>query len=138
MLNSTLLTARVLSVLRIVAALLFLEHATMKFFQFPAPIPGVPYPLPTIMLIAGFIEVVTGTLMAAGWFTRIAAFIASGEMAFAYFMVHAPMGFWPVLNMGEPAVLFCFIFLFLAVAGGGSWSLDNILRPSSKPASSNA
>ena len=133
MLNSPVWTPRVLSVLRIVAALLFLEHATMKFLQFPAPIPGVSYPLPAIMLAAGVIEVVTGTLMTLGLFTRVAAFVASGEMAFAYFMAHAPQGFWPVLNMGEPAVLFCFIFLFLAFAGGGAWSLDNILRPTSKP-----
>lgn len=133
MLNDPTWTPRVLSVLRIVTALLFLEHAAMKFLQFPAPIPGVTYPLPAIMLVAGTIEVITGTLMTVGLFTRIAAFIASGEMAAAYFMAHAPQGFWPVLNMGEPAVLFCFIFLFLAFAGGGAWALDNILRLSSKP-----
>ncbi len=132
MLNTTKWTPHILAILRIVTALLFLEHATMKFFQFPAAIPGVTYPLPGIMLAAGAIEIVTGLLMAVGLFTRIAAFIASGEMAAAYWMAHAPQGFWPALNMGEAAVMFCFIFLFIAFAGAGSWALDNILRPSSK------
>lgn len=126
--NSSEWTPRILSLLRIVTALLFIEHATMKFFQFPAPIPGVTYPLPAIMLVAGAIEVITGALMTVGLFTRIAAFIASGEMAVAYFLGHATHGFWPVLNMGEPAILFCFIFLYLAFAGGGAWALD---RPAS-------
>lgn len=125
-------TPHVLALLRIITAALFLEHATMKFFQFPAPIPGVTYPLPAIMLVAGTIEMVTAGLVTLGLFTRIAAFIASGEMAAAYFMAHAPHGFWPVLNMGEPAVLFCFIYFYLAFAGGGAWALDNIVRPTSK------
>ncbi|SCB36956.1 DoxX family protein [Rhizobium multihospitium] len=135
MLNTTKWTPHVLAILRIVTALLFLEHATMKFFQFPAAIPGVTYPLPAIMLAAGAIEIVTGLLMTVGLFTRIAAFIASGEMAAAYWMAHAPQGFWPALNMGEAAIMFCFIFLFIAFAGAGSWALDNILRPSSKQVS---
>lgn len=133
MLNSPVWTPRILALLRIVTALLFIEHATMKFFQFPAAIPGVAYPLPAIMLVAGAIELITGTLMTVGLFTRIAAFIASGEMACAYLMAHASQGFWPVLNMGEPALMFCFIFFLLAFSGGGAWSLDNLLRPSSKP-----
>jgi putative oxidoreductase len=132
MINTAVWTPRVLAVLRIVTALLFLEHATMKFFQFPAPVPGVPYPLPAILLVAGVIEVVTSCLIATGYFTRIAAFIASGEMAAAYFMVHMHMGFWPALNMGEPAILFCFIYLYLAFAGAGAWALDNVLRPASR------
>ncbi len=119
---------RVLAVLRIVTALLFLEHATMKFLQFPAPIPGVTYPLPAIMLLAGAIEVVASGLIIIGFQTRIAAFVASGEMAAAYFMAHAPHGFWPALNMGEPAILFCFVFLYLAIQGGGGWALDNVGR----------
>lgn len=130
--NASKWTPYVLALLRIVTALLFLEHATMKFFQFPAPIPGMTYPLPAIILVAGAIEVATAGLVILGLFTRIAAFIASGEMAAAYFMAHAPHGFWPVLNMGEPAVLFCFIYFFLAFAGGGAWALDNILRPASR------
>ena len=121
---------RVLTLLRIITALLFLEHATMKFLQFPAPIPGMTYPLPAILLVAGAIEVITGTLITLGLFTRIAAFIASGEMAAAYFMGHASHGFFPVLNMGEPAILFCFIFLYLAFAGSGAWALDNARRSS--------
>ncbi|SCB29726.1 DoxX family protein [Rhizobium hainanense] len=132
MLNTTKWTPHVLAIMRIVTALLFLEHATMKFFQFPAAIPGVTYPLPAIMLAAGAIEIVTGLLITVGLFTRIAAFIASGEMAAAYWMAHAPQGFWPALNMGEAAIMFCFIFLFIAFAGAGSWALDNVLRPSSK------
>ncbi|MEF0941346.1 DoxX family protein [Rhizobium sp. BR 362] len=132
MLNTTKWAPHVLAILRIVTALLFLEHATMKFFQFPAAIPGVPYPLPAIMLVAGAIEIVTGLLITAGLFTRIAAFIASGEMAAAYWMAHAPQGFWPALNMGEAAIMFCFIFLYIAFVGAGSWALDNVLRPSTK------
>lgn len=119
---------RVLTLLRIITALLFLEHATMKFLQFPAPIPGMTYPLPAILLVAGAIEVITGTLITLGLFTRISAFIASGEMAAGYFMGHASHGFFPVLNMGEPAILFCFIFLYLAFASGGGWALDNARR----------
>jgi putative oxidoreductase len=129
MLDTAKWTPRVLAILRIVTALLFLEHATMKFLQFPAAIPGVPYPLPAIMLVAGAIEVITSLMMIAGFYTRLAAFIASGEMAAAYFMAHAPQGFWPALNFGEPAILFCFIFLYLALAGGGAWALDNARRP---------
>jgi len=118
-----------LAALRIMAALLFLEHATMKFLQFPAPIQGMTYPLPTIMIIAGGIEVITSLLMIVGYQARVAAFIASGEMAAAYFMGHMPYGFWPSLNMGEPAILFCFIFLLIAAQGGGAWTLDGARRP---------
>lgn len=134
MLTTITWTPRVLAILRIVTALLFLEHATMKFFQFPAPIPGMSYPLPTLLLVAGTIELVTSALIIVGFYTRIAAFIASGEMAAAYFMAHAPQSFWPALNMGEPAVLFCFIFFYLAFAGGGAWALDNF-RAGQRPSS---
>jgi putative oxidoreductase len=119
---------RVLSVLRIVTALLFIEHATMKFFAFPAPLPGMSGPLPGIIIAAGLIELVAGTLIALGLFTRPAAFIASGEMAAAYFMGHAPQGFWPALNQGEAAIMFCFVFLYLVFQGPGSWSLDALRR----------
>ena len=115
---------RVLSLLRIMAALLFIEHGLMKLIGFPAPMPGVPHPLPAMLIIAALIEVIGGGLLAAGLFTRVTAFIASGEMAVAYFLVHAQHGFWPALNLGEPAILFSFIFLYLAFAGAGSWSLD--------------
>jgi len=119
---------RVLALLRIMTALLFIEHATMKFFGFPAPMPGAAGPLPGIIVAAGVIELVGGTLIALGLFTRPAAFIASGTMAAAYFMAHAPQSFWPLVNQGESAILFCFIFLYLVFAGAGSWSLDALLH----------
>ena len=119
---------RVLSVLRIVTALLVVEHATMKFFAFPAAMPGPGGALPPIIIVAGVIELVAGSLIALGLFTRPAAFLASGTMAAAYFIGHATQGFWPILNQGEAAIMFCFVFLYLVFAGPGSWSLDAILR----------
>ncbi|MDE2356144.1 MAG: DoxX family protein [Alphaproteobacteria bacterium] len=118
----------ILAAVRVVVALLFMEHGLMKLVGFPAPMPGLPHPLPPLFLAAGTIEVAAGSLITLGLFTRPAAFIASGEMAVAYFMAHAPRGFFPALNQGEPAILFAFIFLYLAAAGGGSWSLDRTLR----------
>jgi putative oxidoreductase len=118
---------RALAVLRIVTALLFLEHATMKFFAFPAGMPGTENGLPPMMLAAGVIELVTGVLIALGLFTRWAALLASGEMAVAYWMAHAPNSFWPALNQGELAIMFCFVFLYLVFAGPGSWALDNAI-----------
>jgi putative oxidoreductase len=114
---------QLLAVLRIVTGLLFLEHATVKFFAFPAPFP-MPGPLPSMLIAAGAIELIAGILVTLGLFTRLAAFVASGEMAVGYFMGHFPKGFWPVVNMGEAAILFCFIFLYLAAAGPGAWSVD--------------
>src|SRR3954471_20273189 len=111
-----------LALLRIVTGLLFLEHGTQKFFAFPGPFPV--HPLPPMLIAAGTVELVAGLLVTVGLFTRLAAFIASGEMAAAYFIGHAPKGFWPVANMGEGAILFCFIFLYLAGAGAGAWSID--------------
>jgi putative oxidoreductase len=119
---------RVLALLRIMTALLFMEHGLMKLVAFPAAQPGAPHPLPAMLILAALIEVVGGGLLAAGLFTRVTAFIASGEMAIAYFLVHAQKGFWPALNLGEPAILFCFIFLYLAFAGPGAWSLDAQFR----------
>ena len=112
-----------LAALRIMTALLMLQHATMKFFGFPAPMP-MPGPLPGIIVAAGVIEIVTGTLIVLGLFTRPAAFLASGTMAAAYFMGHATQGFWPVLNQGEAAIMFCFAFFYLIFAGPGAWSID--------------
>lgn len=114
---------QLLAILRIVTALLLLEHGLSKFFGFPVPFPA--HPLPTLLVAAGVIECVAGILVTIGLFTRIAAFIASGEMAVAYWMQHFPSGgFWPLANKGEPAILFCFIFLYIAAAGPGAWSID--------------
>ncbi|MFL6729343.1 MAG: DoxX family protein [Sphingomicrobium sp.] len=112
------------AVLRIVTGLLFLEHGTAKLFGFPVFPEGVPHPLPTLILASAIIELVAGLLVALGLFTRLAAFLAAGEMAVAYFMAHFPKSFWPIVNMGEAAILYCFIFLFLAAAGAGAWSVD--------------
>lgn len=122
---------QLLAVLRVITALLFLEHATMKFLHFPAPL--IPGPLPPLMIAAGALETVTSVLIFLGLFTRLAAFIAAGEMAVAYFMFHFPKTFWPTLNMGEGAILFCFIFLYLAAAGPGAWSVDEA-RTGTEPA----
>lgn len=128
MLQLELWSPRVLSVLRIVTALLFMEHGLMKLFHFPAPQPGAPDPLPPLLLAAACIEVVGGAMIALGFFTRVAAFICSGEMAVAYFMSHASQGFWPALNQGDAAILFCFVFFYLVFAGAGPWSLDTVVR----------
>jgi putative oxidoreductase len=114
---------QLLAILRIVVGLLFLEHALSKFFAFPVPFPV--HPLPPLLVAAGIIELVTGILVTIGLFTRLAAFIASGEMAVAYWMQHFPGGgFWPLANKGEAAILFCFVFLYIAAAGAGAWSID--------------
>jgi len=126
--NLTLWSPRVLSVLRIVVALLFIEHGLMKQFHFPAPQPGAPDPLPTMLMAAAWLEMVGGALLALGLFTRPVAFLLSGEMAVAYFMAHAPKGFYPAVNMGEAAVLYCFVFFYFIFAGPGPWSLDALVR----------
>jgi putative oxidoreductase len=115
---------QILALLRIVVGLLFLEHGLSKFFGFPVPFP-LPGPLPPLLVAAGVIEVVGGALVTLGLFTRLAAFIASGEMAVAYWIQHFPKSPWPLANQGEGAILFCFIFLYLAAAGPGAWSIDD-------------
>lgn len=117
------------ALLRIIAGLLFLEHGTAKLFAFPMPQMGVPDPLPTMLVAAAVIELVFGVLIVLGLFTRLAAFVAAGEMAVAYFIAHFPRGFWPVANMGDAAILFCFVFLFIAAAGPGAWSVDRARYP---------
>jgi putative oxidoreductase len=117
----------VLSILRIVVALLFLEHGTVKLFGFPGPGPAA---MTTLLYAAATIELVGGALVTAGLFTRLAALIMSGEMAFGYFISHAPRNFYPILNAGDGAILYCFIFLYIAAAGPGPWSLDKVLRNS--------
>lgn len=113
-----------LSVLRIVSGLLFLEHGTTKLFDFPPFLMNVPDEFKTMIMIAGAIELVTGVLITLGLFSRIAAFIASGEMAIGYFLSHLPRGFFPSNNGGDAAILFCFVFLYLAAAGPGIWALN--------------
>ena len=119
-------TPELLSIFRIVVALLFLEHATAKLFGFPHVAMFDGLKLMSLMGVAGIIELVGGLLLLVGLFAPIAAFILSGEMAVAYFMVHAPQGFFPILNMGEGAIYYCFAFLYLAAAGAGPWSLDRL------------
>jgi len=113
-----------LAVLRIVVALLFIEHGLIKLIGFPPGGQPGPQALGTLLGIAGIIELVLGAFVLVGLFTRLAAFLASGEMAIAYFMYHAPKAFWPAVNTGEGAILFCFVFLYIAAAGSGAWSID--------------
>jgi putative oxidoreductase len=115
----------VLSILRIVVGLLFLEHGLSKVFGFPAPSPVAS--LSGLLILAAFLETVVAVLFILGAYTRIVAFVLSGEMAFAYFMAHAPRAFYPLVNAGELAVLFCFIFLYFAFAGGGPLSVDRAM-----------
>ena len=118
---------RLLSVLRIVTGFLLLPHGTQKLFDFPAP-RSAPTELFSLIGLAGALEVVGGVMVIVGLFTRPAAFVLSGFCAVAYFMAHAGQGFWPLLNRGELAALYSFVFLYLAAAGGGPWSLDRWLR----------
>jgi len=117
-------TPRVLSILRIVIGLLFLAHGLVKLFGFPVGAQPGQVPLASLFGLAGLLELVGGAAIVLGLFTRPIAFILSGEMAVAYFMAHAPQGFFPVLNGGELAIIYSFAFLYLAAAGAGPWSLD--------------
>jgi putative oxidoreductase len=119
---------RVLALLRIITALLFIEHGAMKLFHFPAAQPGAPSPLPILMVVAGCLELGGGALVLLGLFTRPIAFLLSGEMAVAYFMAHFPQSPWPGLNQGDPPILFCWIFFYLVFAGPGAWSVDAVLE----------
>lgn len=120
---------QLLSVLRIVLAFLFFQVGSAKWFAFPAAIMpgGGTAAVGSLAWFAGVIEVIGGTLILLGLFTRPVAFILSGEMAFAYFLGHAGQGFWPVLNQGTLAVIYCFLFLYFSAAGPGPWSLDAVL-----------
>lgn len=113
---------KVLALLRMMTALLFIAHGTQKLFGFPASQRSIE--LFSIYGVAGALEVFGGLLVLIGLFTRQTAFILSGLMAFAYFMSHAPRSFFPALNGGDAAILFCFVFLYLVFAGPGSWSMD--------------
>jgi putative oxidoreductase len=114
----------ILSLLRIVAALLFVAHGTQKFFGFPA---GGPPSLTPLLTAQAFIELAGGILLALGVYTRFVAFILSGDMAVAYFMAHFPRSFFPSANGGDAAVLYCFVFFYLIFAGGGAWSVDRAI-----------
>ena len=120
--NLTDWAPRVLSVLRIVAALMFMAHGTQKLLGFPAS--DMSPPAFSLFWFAGVLELFGGAALVLGIFTRPVAFVLSGEMAVAYWMAHAPQGAFPVLNGGESAILFCFVFLYLVFAGPGPWSLD--------------
>jgi putative oxidoreductase len=127
------LTPYLLSVLRLAAAFVYVAHGTQKMFG----VPGHPFHAPvfalTMLGAAGVIETIGGTLMLLGLFTRPVAFLLSGEMAVAYFMMHAPQGFYPLVNGGEAAILYCFVFLLLAAAGPGPLSIDALARGRANP-----
>jgi putative oxidoreductase len=116
---------RVLSLLRVVFALLYLEHGLILVAHFPGP---EPHPVQPLALAGGYLATAAGALMTLGLFTRICAFLASGHLAVAYFMTHAHKSFYPALNDGEPAVALCFVFFYLVFAGPGPLSLDAVLR----------
>lgn len=126
------------SLLRIAAAFLFIQFGTAKLFAFPAAImpDGGTAPLFSLAGVASVLETFGGFLILMGWLTRPVAFLLAGQMAVAYLGFHAPVGFWPVLNQGHPAVLFCFVWLYLSAAGPGPWSVDAVLqrRAAAEPA----
>ena len=121
--GSVLRRPETLSLLRIVTGLLFLEHGTGKLLGFPASLPFIDQMPPGLLYFSGAMELIGGLLITIGLFTRPAAFILSGFMAVAYFLAHFPQSFFPAKNFGEPAVLFCFVFLYLAAAGSGPWAV---------------
>ena len=118
---------QILSVVRIVSAFLFMQHGGQKLFGFPAA-QRYPFDIFSLSGVAGVLELFGGALLLIGLFTRPVAFVLSGLMAFGYFIAHAPKGFWPLLNGGELAIMFCFVFLYISAAGGGPWSVDSMRR----------
>ncbi len=126
---------RMLSILRIMVGLLYMEHGLAKIVDFPHQPNHAPYALFTLVPgLQGLLELIGGLLLTFGLFTRTVAFVLAGNMAVAYFMVHAPRGFFPLLNGGELAIVYCFVFLYFWVAGGGEWSLDRLRAPASASA----
>ena len=122
--DMAVMAPRMRAVLRIVAALIFLEHGTQKLFGFPAP-PATGLPaMFSLYWFAAVLELVGGLLLVLGLFTRPVAFVLAGEMAFAYWMSHAPRSFFPALNGGDAAILYCFVFLYFVAAGPGAWAID--------------
>ena len=123
---------RMLSILRIMVGVLYTEHGLAKMVDFPHQPNHAPYALFTLVPgLQGLLELVGGLLLALGLFTRTVAFILAGNMAVAYFIAHVPRGFFPLLNGGELAIVYCFVFLYFWVAGGGEWSLDRLRVPAS-------
>ena len=116
---------RLLGILRIITGFLFIQHGGQKLFGFPIE-QRQPFDPMSLSGVAGILELVGGALIIIGLFTRPTAFVMSGLMAFAYFIAHAPRGFWPIMNGGELAALYAFVFLYLAAAGGGEWGLDRL------------
>src|SRR5215471_13489605 len=126
---------RMLSILRIIVGLLYMEHGLAKIVDFPHQQTHAAYAVFTLNPgLQGLLELVGGLLLALGLFTRAVGFILAGNMAVAYFMVHAPRGFFPLLNGGELAIVYCFVFLYFWIAGGGEWSLDRLRAASSASA----
>ena len=126
---------RVLSILRMIVGLLYMEHGLAKVLGFPLQPNHAPYALFTLNPgLQGLLELVGGLLLVLGLFTRCVAFVLAGNMAVAYFMVHAPRSFFPLLNGGELAIVYCFVFLYFWVAGGGEWGLDRLRAPASASA----
>ncbi|WP_201831113.1 DoxX family protein [Microvirga zambiensis] len=121
-----------LATLRIVTALLFIAHGTQKLFGFPAPPEGGTPALFSLFGIGAVLELIGGVLILVGFFTRPIAFILAGEMAVAYWMFHAPQSVYPVLNGGDAAVLFCFVFLLFVFTGPGAWSIDGATQPAGR------
>lgn len=123
-------TGRMLSILRIVAGLAFLTSGTMKLFGFP-PFPTYAPPLPAPPMwevqVAGYLETFLGALFTLGLLTRPVSFVLAGQMAVAYFQFHFPLSFWPTVNWGVPALLYCFLFLYFIFAGAGDWSIDALI-----------
>lgn len=128
---------RLRSVLRIMAAFTFMAHGTEKLFMFPAPLyPGAgPVHLFSQMGLAGVLETFGGALLLLGLFTRPVAFLLSGEMAVAFFQVHFPRSFWPIISGGELAYVYCFVWLYLSAAGAGPWSIDALIKRRKRPQS---
>ena len=125
---------RMLSILRIMVGLLYMEHGLAKILDFPHQSTHAPYALFTLNPgLQGLLELVGGLLLALGFFIRTVAFVLAGNMAVAYFMAHGPRGFFPLLNGGELAIVYCFVFLYFSVAGGGPWSLDRMRAAASVP-----